>query len=147
MAVKKGELAPIFKALSTSGNEFNLESRRGKNTIIYFYPKDFTYGCSKEACSFKDEFQAFRNLEIDVFGVSKDSIESHKKFKSQYNLPFELLSDPHLRVAKLYDAKVPLINMTKRVTYLINRDLKIEAVYQDMMAFDRHVKQMLKSIA
>lgn len=143
MPLKKGQKAPKFILPSTSGVDFNLEDRKGKLTIIYFYPKDFTYGCTKEACSFRDEFSSFRDLDIDVFGISRDSISTHKRFQKKHNLPFELLTDKDLSVVKKYGALIPFVGMIRRVTYLIDEDLNIIESFESMTGFDKHVKKML----
>lgn len=144
MALKKGKEAPLFKLKNSEGSEFNLEERKGKLTLLYFYPKDFSYGCTKQACSFRDEFAAFRDLNIDVFGINKDSIETHSKFKAKHNLPFELLSDPTGRICKKYDAIIPVLGLVRRVTYLIDEDLKIVDSFENMMRFEKHVEAILK---
>jgi peroxiredoxin Q/BCP len=143
MPLKKGQKAPNFSLPSTSGSDFKLQDRKGKLTVIYFYPKDFTYGCTKEACSFRDEFAGFRDLDIEVFGISKDSISTHKRFIKEHSLPFELLSDQNLDVARKYGALIPFIGVMRRVTYLIDEDLKIFGAFESNTGFDKHVKKML----
>lgn len=143
MNLNKGNKAPTFIVPSTSGKDFNLEDRRGKLTILYFYPKDFTYGCTKEACSFRDEFESFRELDIEVFGINKDKISTHDKFRKELNLPFHLLTDANAKVAKKYNAVLPIIGMIKRITYLIDEDLKILGKFDSLTGFDKHVKKIL----
>ncbi len=143
MNLRKGSKAPLFQVPSTEGEDFNLEDRKGKLTILYFYPKDFTYGCTREACTFRDEFENFRNLGIDVFGINKDSISTHEKFRKELNLPFHLLSDKDSSVAKKYNAVLPIIGMIKRVTFLIDEDLKILGSFESLTRFDKHVKKIL----
>jgi peroxiredoxin Q/BCP len=147
MALKVGSTAPEINLKSTDGERFILsETMSGKPCIIYFYPKDFTPGCTEEACTFRDSFSEFRNLNIDVFGISRDTIASHLKFKAQHKLPFELLSDIDGKVCKAYDALVPIIGLPKRVTYLLNAKHKIVAVYQDMFGARKHIEKMLKEM-
>ena len=143
MALKQGKRAPRFVLESSSGRKFDLEERKGKWTVLYFYPKNFTYGCTREACSFRDEFQEFRNLDIDVFGISGDSIQSHNRFRKELNLPFDLLSDINLEVSKKYDAVIPILGIPKRISYLIDPDLKIYDKYDSMTGFNKHVKRLL----
>ena len=143
MAIRVGQKAPLFELASTSGEIFKLSDRKGRLTVLYFYPKDFTYGCTREACSFRDEFSSFRELGIDVFGINKDTISTHQRFKSELNLPFDLLTDKDLSVAKKYNAIVPFVGMVKRVTYLIDEELKIVGLYDSMIGFDKHVKKIL----
>ena len=144
MSLKKGDSAPDFKLKSTSGKTFQLSDRKGKYTLLYFYPKDFTYGCTQQACNFRDEFSSFRNLNIEVFGINKDSIKVHNDFIEELKLPFELLSDPIGDVCKKYKAVLPFLGTVKRITYLIDPELKIEAIYESMMGFKQHVSHILE---
>ena len=146
MSLKKGALAPDFTLLSTSGKDFTLSNYKGKPVLIYFYPKDFTPGCTKEACTFGENHDNFKGLGIDVFGISTDSIEKHLKFKEKHQLPFELLSDPNGKVAKQYDALMPFLNMTKRVTYLIGPDQKILDVYDSLFNYRSHIHTILENL-
>ena len=145
MALKDGTKAPEINLESTSGSTFSLKrDMAGKTCIVYFYPKDFTPGCTEEACSFRDEFSEFRNLEIPVFGISKDSVKTHLRFKAEHKLPFELLSDPTGAVCKKYQALVPVIGLPKRITYLIDSEGRIAASYQNMFGAGQHIKHMIK---
>jgi peroxiredoxin Q/BCP len=145
MALKTGTKAPQIKLKSTSGEYFSLkDDMPGKACIIYFYPKNFTPGCTEEACSFRDAFSEFRGLDIPVFGISRDSIKSHHKFKESHNLPFDLLSDPSGSICRAYDALVPLLGIPKRVTYLLDKEHRITAAYQDMFGARKHIEQMIK---
>lgn len=147
MALEIGSKAPEIKLKSTSGETFNLSiDLKNQPCIIYFYPKDFTPGCTEEACTFRDAFSDFRNLNITVLGVSKDSITSHQKFKKEHNLPFELLSDPNGKVCKAYDALIPLIKIPKRISYLLDGEHRIAAVYQDMFGAKKHIEIMLEKM-
>ncbi len=144
MALQIGQKAPDFKLNSTSGQILNMsENLVGKAFILYFYPKDFTPGCTAEACEFRDQFEAFRNLDVPVYGVSRDDIPTHKKFKKAYKLPFELLSDQDGKVCKSYDALIPLIKMPKRVTYLIDNKHQIAGIFSDMFESKGHIESML----
>lgn len=96
--LKIGDRAPVFTLMDKDGNEVSLSDFQGKRVVVYFYPKDNTPGCTKQACAFRDAYDGFKNDEIVVIGISKDSITSHKKFAEEYGLPFILLSDPE-RVA------------------------------------------------
>jgi len=146
MALALKSKAPDFTLPSTSGNSFTLsEDMAGKSCVIYFYPKDFTPGCTKEACSFRDSHHVLSNLDIPVFGISKDSIETHHKFKKEHQLPFELLSDTKGKVCKAYDALIPIIKVPKRITYLLNEAHKIEAVFDSMFDAAGHIKAILKA--
>ena len=119
-----GDPAPNFSAPSSDRKTVELKSLVGSEPIVlYFYPKDDTPGCTKEACGIRDSFAAFRHLKATVFGISYDSIESHKKFIEKYKLPFVLLSDSDHAIAKLYGADGFLF--AKRMTYVIDRTGKI----------------------
>ena len=147
MALKENTQAPDFNLESTSGFPFTLSKQAaGKPLILYFYPKDFTPGCTKEACEFRDTFEFFRDLDIDIYGISRDSVETHQKFKTAHNLPFELLADENGKVADLYDASLPFINFTKRITYLLNKDHQIAGVYQNLFGSRKHIHEMINKV-
>jgi len=118
--LRVGELAPDFSAPSSDGTTIHLKAIIGPSPIVlYFYPKDETPGCTKEACGLRDDFAAFRRLKARVFGVSYDSVESHQKFIAHHQLPFPLLSDSDKKIAKLYHADGLLF--AKRMTFVIDR--------------------------
>ena len=98
-----GTVAPDFTLPDQDGNQVSLKSFRGQKVVLYFYPKDNTPGCTKQACTFGELFPQFREKGAVVLGVSKDSVASHKKFQEKYNLPFTLLSDTELKVLQAYD--------------------------------------------
>lgn len=98
-----GKKAPDFKLLDQNGEKRSLKDYRGKKVVLYFYSKDMTSGCTKQACSFSELYPQFKEKDAVVLGVSKDSVASHKKFEEKYNLSFTLLSDPELEVIKKYD--------------------------------------------
>jgi peroxiredoxin Q/BCP len=104
MASLQGKKAPAFSLDGSDGKKHSLEDYKGKTVVLYFYPKDDTPGCTKEACGFRDLGASLKKSNAVVLGVSKDSIESHKKFAAKYKLPFTLLSDPQLEVMKKYGA-------------------------------------------
>lgn len=144
MALKIGTKAPDFTLPSTQGTFTLSKDGAEKACVLYFYPKDFTRVCTKEACSFEAEFSRFQNMEIEIFGISRDSIDTHQRFKEAYNLPFELLSDPQGEVAKKYKANIPFIGLTKRVTYLLDKDHVIIGVYSRLLQDQEHVNAMLE---
>lgn len=147
MSANVGDIAPDFELDSTSGERFKLsETFKDLPCIIYFYPKNFTPGCTKEACDFRDNFSQFKDLDIAIVGISKDSIESHLKFKEKYNLQFDLLSDPDGSVCRLYDSVVPILGIPKRKTFFIDRDHKITAIHQDFFGSSSHVEKMVKEL-
>ena len=104
MALKIGARAPDFKLLNERGEQIKLSSFKGKRVILYFYPKDDTPGCTKQACGFRDNYATIQNADALVLGISPDSVESHAKFIKKFNLPFTLLSDPDHVVAEKYGA-------------------------------------------
>lgn len=144
MSLSIGSKAPAFNLPSTSSSILSSKNDlAGKSYILFFYPKDGTRVCTAEACEFRDQFEAFRELDIPVFGISRDSIESHHKFKAAHKLPFDLLSDSSGKVCQAYDALIPLIKMPKRVTYLIDQEGKIAGVFSDMFEAKGHINAML----
>lgn len=118
--------APDFKLLDQDSVEHTLSQYNGQLVLVYFYPKDDTPGCTKEACGLRDNFGEFDKLGVKVFGVSHDSPESHKKFVEKYNLPFTLLSDPSKEMIKSYGAGGM---MTRRVSYLIGKQGEVLKYY------------------
>ncbi|WKV13915.1 peroxiredoxin [Marivirga harenae] len=146
MPLKEQQKAPNFELASTAGDIFKLSEQKGEPLILFFYPKNFTKVCTAEVCEFRDAFSEFRDLNVKVIGISQDSIASHHKFKKENKLPFELLSDPKGKVAKLYKATIPVIGMNRRITYLLDKDMIIKAVYENMFTADQHVKQMIEKM-
>lgn len=126
--LEKGEKAPDFKLKDQDGVEHKLSDYKGKWVLLYFYPKDDTPGCTKEACSFRDNHDLFQNKNIVVIGVSKDSVKSHKKFSDKFSLPFDILSNESLDVIKSYRAYGKKKFMGReymgvnRISYLIDPD-------------------------
>ena len=126
--LKEGTIAPEFSLLDQNGTRRSLSDYRGHKVILYFYPKDMTSGCSKQACGFAELYPQFREKDAVVLGVSKDSVASHKKFEEKYGLPFTLLSDPEKEVIQLYDVWKEKVNYGKatmgvvRTTYLIDEN-------------------------
>ncbi len=123
-----GTIAPSFELFDQDGNLHKLEDYKGKKIILYFYPKDNTPGCTKEACGYNENLKAFNDKNVVVLGISKDSISSHKKFQTNYNLAFPLLSDEKLDVITKYDVWKEKKNYGKtymgivRTTYLIDEN-------------------------
>jgi peroxiredoxin Q/BCP len=146
MPLKEKQKAPDFELESTSEKRFKLLEQKGEPIILFFYPKNFTKVCTAEVCEFRDAFSEFRDLKVKVVGISQDTIVSHRKFKEENKLPFELLSDPKGKVAKLYKATIPVIGMNRRITYLLDKELKIKAVYENMFSADQHVQEMVSQL-
>ncbi len=147
MKLKVGDKAPDFTLPSTGDGQFNLyKDQKGRPTILFFYPRDFTPGCTTEVCSFRDYIEEFKKTDIDVFGISTDGVESHKRFKEAHDLPFELLSDVKGKVAKMYGAKVQFLNITRRITFMLDEDQRITNIFNNMFAANEHVKNALTNI-
>ena len=104
MAVEEGKAAPLFTLTDTDGNKVALKDLRGQHVVVYFYPRDDTPGCTKEACGFRDHWQALQDANAVVLGISPDKEESHRKFRDKYGLPFTLLCDPDRNVMTKYGA-------------------------------------------
>ncbi|MCS6789527.1 MAG: thioredoxin-dependent thiol peroxidase [Bacteroidia bacterium] len=147
-----GTPAPPFEALDQNGTIHRLSDYKGKKVVLYFYPKDDTPGCTKEACNLRDHYAALQSAGYVVLGVSADSVHSHKKFSQKYGLPFPLLSDPEKKILQAYGAwgkkrmygkeyEGPL-----RITYIIDTEGKIERVI-DKVQTEAHAQQILGSSA
>ena len=104
MTIEEGKVAPAFTLTDQNGNKVSLKDFKGKNVVVYFYPKDDTPGCTKEACGFRDNIKAYENLNTVILGISPDAAESHTKFIEKFGLPFTLLSDPDKKVMEKYGA-------------------------------------------
>jgi peroxiredoxin Q/BCP len=147
MSLHVGDTAPNFTLPSTSGKNFTLHTDfRGKIGIIYFYPKDFSAGCTAEACSFRDAFDVFRDMEIPVVGISPDDIPTHNRFREAHNLPFDLLADGGKKVAEAYGVLAPVVRFVNRVTFLIDQNMKIVAVYQSLFNARAHIDEMVAQL-
>lgn len=126
--LKVNDPAPLFSAKTHEGADFQLASRKGAWTVLYFYPKADTPGCTKQACAFRDNIAKIRNLGGDIFGVSADSVEEQAAFHKKQRLNFTLLADPDGKLIGLYGTKMPVIKMSKRWTFIIDPNLKIRAI-------------------
>jgi thioredoxin-dependent peroxiredoxin len=144
---KVGDAAPQFTGTDQNGKAFNLADQIGKKAVLlYFYPKDFTGGCTKEACSFRDGFEDFATNNVEIVGVSFDSADSHLQFIAKYKLNFTLLADPDGKIADSYGVRMAGKNMAKRVSFLIGLDGKIVHV-TDTGNPDVHLAEMKAAIA
>ncbi|TZE81329.1 peroxiredoxin [Calorimonas adulescens] len=150
MELKEGMEAPDFTLPSTDGN-VTLSSLRGKNVVLYFYPKDNTSGCTNEAVSFRDKLRDFEDLNTEILGVSRDSIRSHENFASRYGLPFKLLSDSEGMVCELYGV-LKEKNMygkitigIERTTFVIDRDGYIRKIFNKVKV-NGHVDDVLEIV-
>ena len=136
--LKEGDLAPDFSAMTNGGGKISLAELKGKNVILYFYPKDDTSGCTKEACAFRDGFAEFKKRGAVILGVSPDSVKSHDKFVKKFNLPFTLLSDEDKKIVEAYGVWGMKIFWgrkylgTHRVTFLIGPDGRIKKIWPNV---------------
>jgi len=150
MKLTVGAPAPAFHLESTDG-PVSLAALRGSRVVLYFYPKDDTPGCTREACAFRDSMKRLDGHGAVVIGVSKDSVDSHQRFRKKYDLPFALASDPGNEVAKAYGAFGPknmygkLVNGTIRSTFLIDAEGRIEHIWSPVKV-DGHVDQVLAAL-
>ena len=142
-----GEAAPDFELTDQDGEMHSIEDYRGRWVALYFYPKDGTPGCTTEACEFRDNIFAFRNLDCQILGVSLDDAESHKAFSEEHGLPFPLLADVDGNTAEAYGVKTRMMGMTlaKRQTFLIDPDGNIAKHYEKVDP-DTHSKQVLADL-
>lgn len=149
--IKEGTKAPAFTLQDQNGNKVSLSDYKGKNVVLYFYPKDDTSGCTKEACQFRDAFPKFAGVDAVIIGVSPDSVESHKKFEQKYKLPFTLLSDEKKTVLEKYGVWKEKSMYGKkymgveRTTFIINAEGKIKSILNKVKVPD-HDKQVLEAL-
>ena len=142
-----GHRAPEFILQDDSGNDVSLSDLlQSGPLILYFYPADFTPGCTKEACAIRDIHNDIQSVGLQVAGVSPQDIESHERFRREHNLPFVLLCDPDKVAVKMYDVDGPLGFGVRRVTYLINQDRTIQAALQADLRIDKHGEFIEKAI-
>ena len=130
--LKVGDKAPNFEAKDQNGGDFKLDARKGKWTVLFFYPKAGTPGCTKQACAFRDNIKKITEQNADVFGISADTVEAQAKFHKEHNLNFTLLADPESKVIKAYGSKMPVLSMSKRWTFIIDPDQKIRLIEKDV---------------
>ncbi len=145
--VQMGDPAPDFELKDQSGQLHSIEDYRGKWVALYFYPKDDTPGCTTEACEFRDNIFAFKNLNCQILGVSLDDVESHKEFAEKYSLPFPLLADSSGTTADAYGVKSKYMGMSvaKRQTFLIDPNGNVAKHYEKVDP-DSHSQQVLADL-
>lgn len=149
--VSVGDVAPDFRLKASDGKEYSLSSFRGKNVVLYFYPKDDTPGCTKEACGFRDAIEKIRKKNAIVLGISRDSVDSHRKFSEKYGLNFPLLSDPDgtvctkygvLKEKNLYGKKSMGI---VRTTFIIDEKGSVAKIFSPVKP-DGHEREVIESL-
>jgi peroxiredoxin Q/BCP len=141
--VQVGSKVPEFTLLDQNGKEFDIKDVLGKeNLVIYFYPKDDSPGCTKEACSFRDQYEVFSQANAKVIGISGQSVESHKKFAEKYHLPFTLLSDKDNTVRKLFGVSTGFI--PGRVSFVVDKTGTVVYTFDSQMQATRHVEEAMR---
>ena len=148
MALKVGDKAPAFKLKNQDGETTSLSDLKGKPVVLYFYPKDDTPGCTKEACNFRDEFPKFGKMKAEIIGISTDSVDSHKKFTDKYKLPFNLLADEKKEIVEKYGVWKEK-NMygrkymgIERTTFIIDANGKISKIFPKVKVDDHNQEVM-----
>ena len=145
MELKVGDKAPDFTLPSQMGDNVTLSEFFGKKAIVlYFYPKDESAGCTREACRFRDSYDAFTDLGAEVLGVSSQSVESHKSFASHHGLPFLLLSDVEGKVRQLYGVPATMGIIPGRVTFIIDKKGVVRHVFSSQFQPEKHIEEALK---
>jgi len=142
--LKRGDKAPDFTLRNQDDKSVTLSSLKGRKLVLFFYPKDFSPGCTREACHFRDSFEDFTEVGADVIGVSADSVESHKKFIESNLLPYTLLSDPGGEVAKLYGVSGFLL--PGRTTFIIGENGAILYIFSSQTDMKAHIDESLKNL-
>ena len=151
LKLQEGDVAPKFTVATSGGGKISLADYKGKNVILYFYPKDDTPGCTKEACAFRDEFAQFKKKGAVVLGVSPDSVKSHDKFVEKFKLPFTLLADEDKKIVEAYGVWGEKSFMGRkylgvyRVTFLIGPDGKIKKIWP-LVKPEEHAAEVLAAL-
>lgn len=145
-SLELGDKVPAFSLLDHNGNLYNFDTRSGsKGYVIFFYPKDETQGCTREVCSFRDQYDIFAEAGVEVIGINSGSVESHKRFHEKHGLHYRLLSDPGNNVAHAFGVKNVLF-LTGRETFVINRNSEIVYKFRNMFQAEDHVKNVLSML-
>ena len=142
--VEPGSPGPGFRLQTRTGEYVSLEDFHGKkNVVVYFYPRDFTKGCTAEACEFRDSYEEFKNLGAEVIGISNDNQKSHEAFASEHKLPFILLSDPNGSVRKSYGVRKTFGLVPGRVSFVIDKNGIVRHVFSSQSRATAHVSEAL----
>jgi peroxiredoxin Q/BCP len=142
-----GDAVPVFSLKNQNGNLISIEKFKGKPFVIFFYPKDDTPGCTAEACTFRNVYEEFRNLDAEVIGISADSPESHAAFARKYELPFVLLSDEDDKVRKLFGVPGGWFGLVPgRVTYVVDETGIVQHIFNSQLQARRHVREALEQL-
>lgn len=143
--IQIGSKAPDFSLPDQNGNRFDLSDYLGKiNLVVYFYPKDESFGCTREACSFRDNYEVFREAGAEVIGISSDNVSSHQAFAANHKLPFILLSDKDRAVAGKYGIGKTLGLLPGRVTFVIDKQGIIRMIFSSQLNYEKHIEEALE---
>jgi peroxiredoxin Q/BCP len=147
-SLKKGDMVPDFSLKDQNGNLFDISAIRGKKKmVIFFYPEDGSYGCTREACYFRDLHESFAETDAVIIGISGQSVESHKAFAEQFKLKYPILSDEGDRIRKLFGVPSHFFGlMPGRVTYVADKDGRIAHIFSSQTQVERHVDEALKIV-
>lgn len=147
-ALKKGDKLPVFSLKDQEGTTLNSEDWLGSPVVIYFYPSDNTVICTAQACTFRDHYSDFKDLNVRVIGISDDSVASHYKFAKRYKLPFSLLADEGNVVRKLFGVPSGIFGLLPgRVTYTFNAEGILVDIYDSDVRVNGHIKKALKALS
>ena len=143
--IQVGDEVPTFTLLDQDGNDFLIDDYIGRKAlVIYFYPKDNTTGCIKEACEFRDNYDAFEDIDVKIIGISSDDVISHKNFANKYNLPFTLLADVDNEVREKFGVPNSLFGVIPgRVTYVVDEKGIVIHIYESLVKAQRHIEEAL----
>ena len=144
--VEEGQPAPDFELESDAGETVKLSDLRGKPVVLYFYPKDDTPGCTRQACGIRDAWAEFQRAGAEVFGISADTTASHERFRSKYSLPFPLLADPEHKLAEPYGVGQEGKNSYERSTFVIDAEGNVTRIMRRVNP-DRHADEVLQALA
>lgn len=146
--IEVGQVAPPFAGRDQRGRDVRSEALLAEGPVVlYFYPKDFTAGCTREACLFRDAFEELVGLGATIVGVSADDGESHRRFAERYQLPFALISDPDRALARAYGITRPLGLGTRRVTFVIAKDGRVRGAFHHELSMSSHVRDVKALLA
>ena len=146
--IKTGKRIPSFSLLDQNGDVFDIDSFIGKkNLVIYFYPTDYSPGCTAQACSFRDQLEVFNEADAMIIGISGQSVKSHKNFAEKHRLPFTLLSDDGNKIRRQFGVPTNLLGLLPgRVTYIADRTGKVIYIFKSQLNFTEHVDEALKTL-
>ena len=146
--IQNGSRVPTFALLDQNGKLFDIASVLGKkNLVIYFYPKDDSPGCTKEACSFRDQYEVFRQADAEIIGISSDDVDSHKRFAEKYHLTYTLLSDQEGRIRELFGVPSSLLGLLPgRVTYVVNKQGIVVHTFDSQFESEMHIEESIAAL-